>query len=238
VSNAEPGFEYSGKDNLEVMLGAQNYNRFLTDQVVNNRFGNGAVLDFGAGIGTFAEMVRDRGIDVHCLEPDERQAGLLSSREFQTFGSADAIGTEAYDYIYSLNVFEHIEDDAAAARQVYRILKPGGALYLYVPAFTLLFGRMDRKVGHFRRYRRHHLRTLVGGAGLVPERCAYVDSIGFLATLAYNLKSGDDGTLNAATIRLYDRILFPASRVIDRVASPFIGKNVFVTARKPASGAG
>ena len=225
-------------DNLEVMLEAQNYNRFLTDQVVNNRAGNGAVLDFGAGLGTFAEMVRDRGIDVHCLEPDERQAGLLSSKDFRTFGSAEAIASDTYDYIYSLNVFEHIEDDAAAARQVYRILKPGGALYLYVPAFALLFGSMDRKVGHFRRYRRRNLCTLVGGAGLVPERCAYVDSIGFLATLAYNLKPGDDGALNASAIRFYDRFLFPASRVIDRLASPFIGKNVFVTARKPALGDG
>ena len=51
MSNAEQGFEYSGMDNLEVMLEAQNYNRFLTDQVVNNRAGNGAVLDFGAGSG-------------------------------------------------------------------------------------------------------------------------------------------------------------------------------------------
>ena len=131
MSKREQGFEYTGMDNLEVMLEAQNYNRFLTDQVIANRVAGGAILDFGAGIGTFAEMVQSRGIEVHCLEPDERQAALLHAKGFETFSSADDIAAASYDYIYSLNVFEHIEDDGTAVNQAYRILKPGGALYIY-----------------------------------------------------------------------------------------------------------
>jgi hypothetical protein len=47
------------------------------------------------------------------------------------------------------------------------------------------------------------------------------------------VKPGDDGGINTAAIKVYDRILFPASRVIDRLTSRFIGKNVFVKAIKP-----
>ena len=136
MSKREQGFEYTGMDNLEVMLEAQNYNRFLTDQVIANRVAGGAILDFGAGIGTFAEMVQSRGIEVHCLEPDERQAALLHAKGFETFSSADDIAAASYDYIYSLNVFEHIEDDGTAVNQAYRILKPGGALYIYPACAT------------------------------------------------------------------------------------------------------
>jgi SAM-dependent methyltransferase len=178
-------------------------------------------------------MVQNRGIDVHCLEPDESQAALLASKKFETFGAASEIAESSYDYIYSLNVFEHIEDDSAAVKEAYRLLRPGGSLYIYVPAFPLLFGSMDRKVGHFRRYRRHDLRDLVEDAGFAVESCAYVDCIGFFATLAYNLKPGKDGGINRSSIRFYDRILFPASRILDRLTSTFIGKNVFVSARKP-----
>lgn len=233
MSGTDEQFEYTGSDNLEVMLEAENYNKFLTDQVLANRAGSGALLDFGAGIGTFAEMVQARGVEVHCLEPDGTQASMLRAKGFETFASSDDIAAESYDYIYSLNVFEHIEDDGAAARDAYRLLKPGGCLFIYVPAFQLLFGSMDRKVGHFRRYRRPGLLELVQNAGFETERCAYVDCIGFFATLVYNLKPGDDGGINTAAIKIYDRILFPASRVIDRLTSSFIGKNVFVKAIKP-----
>ncbi|MCG6890839.1 MAG: class I SAM-dependent methyltransferase [Gammaproteobacteria bacterium] len=233
MSGSDEQFEYTGSDNLEVMLEAENYNRFLTDQVLANRVGGGALLDFGAGIGTFAEMVQARGVQVHCLEPDGTQGNLLRAKGFETFASSDDIAAESYDYIYSLNVFEHIEDDGPAARDAYRLLKPGGCLFIYVPAFQLLFGSMDRKVGHFRRYRRLGLLQLVRNAGFEAERCAYADCIGFFATLAYNLKPGDDGGINPATIKLYDRVLFPVSRVIDRLTSSFIGKNVFVRAIKP-----
>lgn len=233
MSGTDEQFEYTGSDNLEVMLEAENYNKFLTDQVLANRACSGAILDFGAGIGTFAEMVRARDVDVHCLEPDGTQGIMLRSKGFETFSSSDDIAAECYDYIYSLNVFEHIEDDGAAVRDAYRLLKPGGYLFIYVPAFQLLFGSMDRKVGHFRRYRRQGLLELVRNAGFEPEHCAYVDCIGFFVTLVYNLKPGADGGINSSAIRFYDRFLFPASRVIDRLTSSFIGKNVFVKAMKP-----
>jgi hypothetical protein len=37
-----------------------------------------------------------------------------------------------------------------------------------------------------------------------------------------------------STVGLYDRYLFPLSRLLDLAASPFIGKNVGLTARKPS----
>jgi hypothetical protein len=113
-----------------------------------------------------------------------------------------------------------------------RMLRPGGVVYTYVPAFQMLFGDMDRKVEHFRRYTRRSLRAVAEAAGLEVERTAYVDAAGFFATLVYNAISRGSGDLHKGQVTVYDRYIFPVSRMIDRATHAFIGKNVFSVARK------
>lgn len=231
--NAAPSdFHYTGIEILEVMLEAKRYNRFLTDQVLKNRIKTGPVLDFGAGIGSFSEMVRDRGVKVDCLEVDGNQCEILRGKGFRVFRSSEDIADESYDYIFSLNVFEHIQDDIAALKECARILRPGGVLYIYVPAFPILFGAMDQKVQHHRRYTRTSLRAISEQAGLKVSKTAYVDIAGFFASLLYNATSDGSGNISRKQIEIYDRFLFPISRLIDHATHGFIGKNVFSVSRK------
>ncbi len=52
-----------------------------------------------------------------------------------------------------LNVLEHIENDALAVRQLYRILKPGGIAVIEVPAGPELYDIYDELLMHYRRYK-------------------------------------------------------------------------------------
>lgn len=72
------------------------------------------------------------------------------------------------DTVVLLNVLEHIPDDAAAVRQVYRILKPGGIAIIEVPAGPHLYGIYDKLLLHHRRYSLVALKRLVESAGLQP----------------------------------------------------------------------
>lgn len=56
------------------------------------------------------------------------------------------------DAIVILNVLEHIENDAGALQQIHRILKPGGAVIIEVPAGPHLFDVYDKVLMHYRRY--------------------------------------------------------------------------------------
>jgi len=227
-------FHYTGTENLEIMAEAERYNAFLTGLALGHFPANGRVLDFGAGTGTFAERIRTSGLDVECLEPDAGQAMALDARGFPTFTDSRDVPEARFDAIYSLNVMEHIEDHGAEARQLFRMLRPGGTAVIYVPAFQVLFGDMDRKVGHVRRYTRASLAQNFAEAGFVIEQNSYADSLGFLATLVFNaIDRGGDGTINPTALRLYDRLVFPLSRAIDRFVSGFFGKNVYVVLRKP-----
>ena len=225
--------QYSGTDNLEVMEEAVNYNAFVASLVVRLAQAGDRMLDFGAGTGTFAARVRDAGWTPTCIETDPALADRLREQGFQAFGSLAGVPDASVDLAYTLNVLEHIEDDRAALGDLLRVLRPGGRLGIYVPAFPVLYSAMDRKVGHFRRYRRAELVEKVAGAGLEVERCDFVDSIGFPAALANKYLGRRDGGIDRHALRLYDRVVFPLSRIADRALHRLIGKNLWLVARRP-----
>jgi SAM-dependent methyltransferase len=69
----------------------------------------------------------------------------------------------AADAVVALDVLEHV-DDVRALTEVHRILKPGGYLFLSVPAMPWLWSYRDEAAGHRRRYSRSGLRETVEGA--------------------------------------------------------------------------
>jgi SAM-dependent methyltransferase len=226
---------YTGRDNLEVMRDAVRYNAWLVELVLRHAPG-GRVLDFGAGSGTFAGQIARAGRNVVCMEPDDVLRAMLREAGLAAVGSFEELEDGAFDYVYSLNVLEHIDDDSAALRDLRAKLRPGGRLLLYVPAFAILYSSMDRKVGHRRRYRRAGLIRLVQEAGYEVRTARYADSLGFLASLAYRVIGNDSGDLDARQIRLYDRYALPVSLLLDRVCCRIAGKNLLLVAQRSQPG--
>ncbi len=219
---------YTGTDNLEVMAAAVNYNRFLTELILNQLSPGDCVVDFGAGIGTFTRLIHDSGYSVYGIELDPAQRETMEQAGLQCAASLAHLTHQDFSFAYSLNVLEHIQDDVAALRDLYRVLKPGGKLLIYVPAFMCLYTAMDRKVGHVRRYRYNELVEKFQQAGFAVKEARYADSLGFLATIAYKLIGDKKGGLNIRAIRIYDRYLFPISRLLDKFFSHLFGKNLLV----------
>lgn len=224
---------YTGTENLEVMAEAVRYNAFLAALVRAPLRRGDLVLDFGAGTGTFALPLAREGHAPICVEPDPALSTRLRGAGLKVHASLDELAPASIDYAYGLNVLEHIEDDRAVLSQLHGRLRPGGLLMLYVPAFPILFSSMDRRVGHLRRYRRRELLGKCREAGFVVQRCRHVDSLGFPAALAYRAFGDRDGGIDRRALRLYDRYVFPASRLVDRLLGGLVGKNLWLLARRP-----
>jgi SAM-dependent methyltransferase len=220
---------YSEVGDLESMRHAINYNRSLLNLIVAH--GTSPALDFGAGLGTHAEKCRDLGWEVTCIEPDTRFRQLLEERQFATAPSLQSLPSNAFPFVYSFNVLEHIEDDLSALKDLFRVLRPGGRLLLYLPAFQILYGPMDAAVGHYRRYTRGNLVPKLKEAGFIIERTGYADSLGLPAAFLYKHVGG--GPVSPRSVWLYDSFVFPINKIVDYVISPILGKNIFATARKP-----
>ena len=223
---------YSGVDNLEVMQEAVNYNRYLLNTVRRHAPPQARVLDFGAGGGQFAAPLAGMRLNVTALEPDQLLQQRLRAQGLRAIGSTEELPDASFDYIYTLNVLEHIEDDAAALRSLHAKLIDGGKLLIYVPAFPALYTSMDAKVGHVRRYTRDTLMARVTAAGFRIDRVAYADSIGFFATLLFKLSGNKNGNVSLGALKLYDRAVFPLSRALDFLAQRWFGKNLLLICTK------
>ena len=79
-----------------------------------------------------------------------------------------------FDGIVMLNVLEHIKDDTAALKQVYRILKPGGIAVIEVPAGPHLYDFYDKHLMHYRRYRLQDLTSLSHSIGFKIKRTSHL----------------------------------------------------------------
>jgi SAM-dependent methyltransferase len=223
--------QYSGVDILEALESAHNYNDYLT-RLIRESTESKDVIDFGAGIGTFSKRLRTAGYHVKCVEPDPVQRERLEEQGFDTFANITSVPNDSASFIFSLNVFEHIEHDSIAIREVRQKLKPGGTLLIYVPAFACLWTSLDEKVCHYRRYTKTTLRRLVEQEGFAIEDVRYADSLGFIAALVFRALNRSASVLTATSISFYDHWVFTPSRVLDMLFDRWFGKNVYVLCRK------
>jgi len=219
-----------GAKNLEVMAAARNYNGHLLRQVSRAMAGRRRILDFGAGRGTFALPMRDQGHEVVCVESEPLLRSVLAAEGLEVHASLTDIPNGSVDAAYTLNVLEHIRDDEETLTQIYMKLATGGRLYVYVPAFQMLYSAMDRDVGHVRRYRLAELVEKCCRSGFKVERAGYSDSLGFWASLAYRAAGPRDGRIPMKGLILYDTYLFPISCVLDTAFRHVFGKNAWVVA--------
>jgi SAM-dependent methyltransferase len=239
ISPASSAGTYAGHD-LEVLSGMTHYYAWIMDHFAP--FVRGAMVEYGAGNGNISARLRPLAARLDLVEPSPRLVPLLRERfrsdaavavhESNLETHVAAAPASSYDCAVLVNVLEHIADDAAALRELLRVLKPGGALLLFVPALPFLFSRLDSFYGHFRRYRRDPLVRLVADAGFEVCCARYLDLLGVVPWWLLNTLGGAV-TFNPALVRLYDRFGVPLTRGIERLfAAPPFGKNVLLIARK------
>ena len=87
---------YSALGDLETMRHAQNYNASLLQLILDH--GTSPLIDFGAGMGTHAEMCRERGLEVACVEPDPTFRRSLEERGVRAMGSLDEAGSNSVPF--------------------------------------------------------------------------------------------------------------------------------------------
>ena len=241
----ESSEDYSGLEELlQVEESLENYNQVLVSKLKRGqKFASvdncgGKVLDFGAGTGTLAEIWRDKFQVVPiCVEIDLKCQSILKKKGFSTLMSLKDLENQSQTHIYTSNVLEHIENDREILLELFTKIKKGGVLSIYVPAIPTLYSELDRKVGHYRRYKKRELIKKVQEAGFDVALCEWNDCLGILGSLAMKLIGyKSDGVIGGRkSLLFYDKIIYPISRILDSIIfRRIVGKNLLVHAVKNA----
>ncbi len=120
--------------------------------------GNESILEIGSGLGLLGKgiiaeadnknikNIKYFGVELAC-NPAKKSKNWIEPVQ------ADAVHLpftkNSFDYIISTDVLEHIADDTAALKEIYRVLKPGGKAFLVIADPSE--ARFDKVSGHIRR---------------------------------------------------------------------------------------
>lgn len=196
-----------------------------------------SVLEVGSGQGDFAAQFRGlrrlvlTDVDATAVELLRQRFARRPEVEVMAF-DLDSVAelAQPVQSVVAINVLEHIADDTAALRALAKLVEPGGAIVLWVPAYPALYGDFDRLVGHHRRYTPAALRRVADDAGLAVERCHAVNLLGGLAWWAA-VRMGGTGSPKPRMVAAYDRYVVPVTRAIERLRPPPFGQSVLCVAR-------
>ncbi len=220
---------------LEALEGARNYNAWVAS-LVRPYLGDDAI-EIGSGTGTNAALLLEAGLPrLTATENDpelvrhlrERFSGdaRVSVRELDLLDAAEA----EHSAFLALNVLEHIADDAAALRAAARLVRPGGAVVVFVPAFPFAMSRFDRDIGHFRRYTRDSARAALDAAGLRIEELRYVNAPG-LAAWTVGMRLLRQRPRDGLVLRAWDRGVVPLTRRLEARMRPPFGQSLLAVGR-------
>lgn len=212
------------------------------------------ILDLGCGVGG---MLDELGGSGRVVGLDSAQEALRICKErgrhmvIRGEGLAVPLADGSLDLVTLFDTLEHIPEEMRTLQEVHRVLRPGGHVFISVPAYQWLYTNQDRLVHHQRRYTAGGLKRRLNEAGFVMVRSSYINFFLFPAILpvllVMKLKQAlwpppqDSYFTNASfpVPRWLNRLLagvFGFERRIVRHVRVPAGHSLLVIARKPAEG--
>ena len=145
------------------------------------------ILDGAVGLGQLAGRMQQRGYRVFGI--DYAFEAALHVKRTSTIPVVVGDMTRmpfrdaAFQGVTTGETLEHLDDDAAAAREIGRVLAEGGSCIATVPALQSLWTASDVYFEHRRRYSRKQLVSMFRDAGLDVDKSSYW---GFPVVLTYD----------------------------------------------------
>jgi 2-polyprenyl-3-methyl-5-hydroxy-6-metoxy-1,4-benzoquinol methylase len=236
-----PGFE-----TLEVF---SRVNSFILWQYEKIRgFVHGDVLEIGSGIGNISAFILSDNHSV-TLSDIRPEYGQILRQKFQnnpnlkTVLNLDIADPDfqirhkdilfQFDTVIALNVIEHIADDNLAIRNAASLLKKNGSLVILVPAGQRLYNRLDKELGHYRRYSKKSLTSLMSSEGLSLDYSGFFNAPAILGWWVSG-KLLKEKMITESKLKLFNQFV-PVFKFMDWFASPFFGISVISVAIKNKS---
>jgi ubiquinone/menaquinone biosynthesis C-methylase UbiE len=218
-------------------------------QLMKNIDENSGILEVGCSGGMLVSKLQKKGytnikgIDISSHAISQCKKKGISNVQVMD-GSATSFDPETFNIVVASDILEHINQEKKALKEWNRILKPGGTLIVFVPAFSILWSDHDKKNYHFRRYSKKRLLKILNNSGFSVKRSSYWNFFLFLPLVFARvidrilMKRMRSFEQLKETSRFMDTIFLTCLRIENRILRlldfPF-GVSVFAIAKKKYS---
>jgi ubiquinone/menaquinone biosynthesis C-methylase UbiE len=136
------------------------------------------ILDVGCSGGSLLEFLMSQGFtNIFGIDISDKAIAVCKTRGLNDVlvsqGEATNFNDNQFDVIIASDILEHIKEDRRALQEWQRILKPGGMLIIFVPAFNFLWSQHDEINFHFRRYTRKSLLKKIAELHFTIKKSSY-----------------------------------------------------------------
>lgn len=148
-------------------------------QMLKEEDKNQAVLDIGCSSGILLNDLMDMGFNVQNLYGVDISDKAVANAKQNGIDHAFVMDAQniqldrKFDILIASDCLEHLQDDHKALQNWFSLLKPGGKLYVFVPAFMLLWSEHDEVNMHYRRYTKSELKSKLLQTGFEVRKANY-----------------------------------------------------------------
>ena len=235
IDNMESRRPDIAHETLRALALCHNYNQWIY-RIIEPYVGK-KILEVGCGVGNMTTYLKKSGevIGIDCTEKYIEYMKIdFPDIKIHNFNIMDENVLELkehdFDTVVCINVLEHVKDDLKALVNMYKLLKSDGRLVLIVPAHKLLYGSLDVKVDHWRRYSRKELSDKLVEAGFEIQRLDYFNRIGVFGWF-FNSRVLKREQISILQMMLYNRFI-PFISKIDSIFNLPFGQSMFVVGKK------
>jgi SAM-dependent methyltransferase len=165
---------YVGMQEISTALLRRFYPQPAARQILDAGCGTGAALRYLEPFGQVTGLDYSAVALAFCRR---RQLKRLCQGTVRTLPFGDG----RFDLVTSFDVLYHraVGDYQDALAEFNRVLKPGGRLFLRLPAYNWLRGHHDQVIHTARRFTAGELRRALRQAGFLPEKLTYANALLF-----------------------------------------------------------
>ena len=207
------------------------YVHFLNRKYYKNNF-----LEIGAGIGSFTDAYKKNIKNIYLTEVTNENLNILKSKykndsNIKISDSSIEKIEDKFNTIAHYNVLEHIEDDKKEIYDCLSRINKGGYLVILVPAHNALYSKLDKEVGHYRRYNKSFFQNFDFKGNTIVE-LKYIDCLGYLLYYLNKIFFKNETYPSKFKIFIWDKIITPFTIIFDFLTAYKLGKNILCVIKK------
>lgn len=213
------------------------YNHWAYD--VLRPFLQGDICDVGCGNGNFLQYVlhhpRVVGLDIHAPTLNDAQARFRQHANVELVQAnvydcpSEVVPARSFDTVVCMRLLDSLPDDVGALRRMAALCRAEGQVVIIGSAGRWAYGKLDRTVGHLRRYSRGTMRKSFAAAGMDVVFSRYMNLPGYFGWLTCSriLKRT---RVPEGGARLTENLV-PVLEAIERLIPPPFGQSLVMVGR-------